>query len=136
MIFRRKVHQEGRFGSLFNKIAKQYVQINNEGEAKKDPTDPNHDDVKAESLGRRVVYDNFSTIGKNMERTRMNRFHFYYLDWIFDQTKERIRWKKIHALKGWKGKVVMFWDDISSWIAVIVVGNGIQTFFLVNFNRK
>ena len=60
--FLRKAQHQGKFGNLF-KFSKNYGNIDGGPEASSVNAPEAEDEVKAESLGRRVAYSNFSTIG-------------------------------------------------------------------------
>ncbi|EPZ35964.1 hypothetical protein ROZALSC1DRAFT_26503 [Rozella allomycis CSF55] len=62
-------------------------------------------DEKEEEVGRRVAYDNFSTI-----------------DWLFDQTKAKQRKRDLKKVPGWKGKLLAIYDSSESWMITIIVG--------------
>lgn len=55
--------------------------------------------------GRRVTYENFSTI-----------------DWIHDFAKERLRQKSLRNLAGIKGRFIVTFDAAQAWVLVAVVG--------------
>ncbi|KAJ3210704.1 hypothetical protein HDU67_005079 [Dinochytrium kinnereticum] len=55
--------------------------------------------------GRRVAYDNFTTI-----------------DWIHDLTMERMRLVSLRAIEGWEGWVRRIFDASQAWIVVFFVG--------------
>ncbi|KAI8851039.1 chloride channel [Chytridium lagenaria] len=55
--------------------------------------------------GRRVAYDNFTTI-----------------DWIHDLTMERMRLVGLRAVEGWEGRVARMFDAAQAWIVVFFVG--------------
>ncbi|KAJ3102432.1 hypothetical protein HDU97_000575 [Phlyctochytrium planicorne] len=55
--------------------------------------------------GRRVAYDNFTTI-----------------DWIHDLTMERMRLVSLGSIEGWEGRVRRMFDASQAWIVVFFVG--------------
>ncbi|CAI2169908.1 3629_t:CDS:10 [Funneliformis geosporum] len=62
-------------------------------------------DWRMEGTGRRVAYDDFTTI-----------------DWIHDFAKERARQRKLHQQKGIRGKLNILFDAMEGWIVVLAVG--------------
>ncbi|CAG8600346.1 6369_t:CDS:10 [Funneliformis caledonium] len=58
-----------------------------------------------EGTGRRVAYDDFTTI-----------------DWIHDFAKERARQRRLHQQKGLRGKLNILFDAMEGWIVVLAVG--------------
>lgn len=69
----------------------------------KDPE--NSEDFMSSDLGRRVTYSDFTTI-----------------DWIHDNTKERVRQRALVKIKGIRGILVRAWDSSISWISVVLIG--------------
>ncbi|KAJ3165799.1 hypothetical protein HK101_000169 [Irineochytrium annulatum] len=55
--------------------------------------------------GRRVAYDNFTTI-----------------DWIHDLTMERMRLVALRSMTGWQGELMRIFDSSQAWILVFFVG--------------
>ncbi|CAG8728961.1 15483_t:CDS:10, partial [Dentiscutata erythropus] len=62
-------------------------------------------DWSMEGTGRRVAYDDFTTI-----------------DWIHDFAKERARQKKLRQQKGIAGQLRRIFDAMEGWIVVLAVG--------------
>jgi chloride channel 3/4/5 len=62
-------------------------------------------DLLIDDVGRRVSYSDFTTI-----------------DWIHDNTKERIRQRALSKIKGLRGILSRFWDASTSWISVLLIG--------------
>ncbi|CAG8506984.1 4797_t:CDS:10 [Paraglomus occultum] len=62
-------------------------------------------DWTMEGTGRRVAYDDFTTI-----------------DWIHDFAKERVRQRKLRSRKSWKGRLALIFDATEGWIVVLLVG--------------
>ncbi|KAJ3156574.1 hypothetical protein HDU89_004356 [Geranomyces variabilis] len=70
-----------------------------------DQYDPATSEWAMEGTGRRVAYDNFSTI-----------------DWIHDFSKERVRIRALRALHGPRGLLIRASDATQAWILVFLVG--------------
>ncbi|CAG8449251.1 8998_t:CDS:10 [Scutellospora calospora] len=62
-------------------------------------------DWSMEGTGRRVAYDDFTTI-----------------DWIHDFAKERARQRKLRQQKGIGGRLKLIFDAMEGWIVVLIVG--------------
>ncbi|TPX33883.1 hypothetical protein SmJEL517_g03332 [Synchytrium microbalum] len=62
-------------------------------------------DWMTDGTGRRVVYQDFTTI-----------------DWIYDFAKERQRVRKLMSLEGWKGQWTRVFDASQAWLLVGAVG--------------
>jgi chloride channel 3/4/5 len=56
-------------------------------------------------LNNRVTYSDYTTI-----------------DWIHDNTKERVRQRGLAKIKGIKGILIRTWDASISWISVLLIG--------------
>ncbi|KAI9019798.1 chloride channel [Hyaloraphidium curvatum] len=70
-----------------------------------DNYDPHSVEWSQESTGRRVAYENFTTI-----------------DWIHDFAKERVRIRKLRSRDGLGAALVRLWDGAQAWIVVCLVG--------------
>ncbi|CAG8540609.1 15699_t:CDS:10, partial [Gigaspora rosea] len=70
-----------------------------------DEFDTDFADWSMEGTGRRVAYDNFTTI-----------------DWIHDFAKERARQRKLRHQKGIGGQLRLIFDAMEGWIVVLAVG--------------
>jgi chloride channel 3/4/5 len=72
---------------------------------KMDRYDPLTTEFHGEGTGRRVAYNDFSTI-----------------DWIHDTTKERVRQRKLRSLSGLPGLYKRALDVSQGWIVVTLIG--------------
>ncbi|KND04750.1 uncharacterized protein SPPG_00455 [Spizellomyces punctatus DAOM BR117] len=70
-----------------------------------DEYDPSSLEWAMEGTGRRVVYDDFTTI-----------------DWIHDFSKERVRIRNLQNLRGVRGTLRKAYDACQAWILVFIVG--------------
>ena len=62
-------------------------------------------DLLVDDFGRRVTYSDFTTI-----------------DWIHDNTKERVRQRALAKITGIRGILLRVWDASIAWIAVLLIG--------------
>lgn len=71
-----------------------------------DKYDPTNPDFAKESTGRRIAYENFTTI-----------------DWIHDFAKERVRLKAIKSIRGIRGRIIRAYDASQAWVLVFLIGS-------------
>ena len=86
------------------------------GPSHADSADKYDDKSFAETQGRRVFYENFTSI-----------------DFIHDFAKERVRLKALRQRKGLKGRLLMAFDASQAWILVFLIGSitGLLAGFIV-----